>query len=60
MFFLVLQGKPGWIGLEDELLDGFPWKGGPNTHTDGIVLWSEIFVVKTPNGKVQYLHAFMQ
>ncbi|KAG2467457.1 atlastin-3-like [Polypterus senegalus] len=40
-----------WLGSEDEPLTGFSWRGGSEPDTNGIQIWSEVFVVKKPGGK---------
>ncbi len=32
-------------------LTGFHWRGGADRDTTGILMWSEVFEVKLPNGK---------
>ena len=45
------QGSPDWLGAEDSPLEGFSWRGGAERDTTGILLWSQVFRVKTPNGE---------
>ncbi|CAF4151728.1 unnamed protein product [Rotaria magnacalcarata] len=40
-----------WIGQEDEPLTGFSWRSGPTRHTIGILMWSEPFLLRLPNGE---------
>jgi len=40
-----------WLGPEDGELNGFHWRGGMERDTTGILMWSEIFLVKTPTGR---------
>ncbi|KAM3824506.1 atlastin-3 isoform 2-T5 [Vipera latastei] len=40
-----------WLGVGDEPLMGFSWRGGSDPETTGIQIWSEVFIVKKPNGK---------
>jgi len=40
-----------WLGAQDERLTGFPWKGGSERFTTGILMWSEPFIVKVPSGE---------
>jgi len=40
-----------WLGAPDERLTGFPWKGGSERFTTGILMWSEPFIVKLPSGE---------
>ncbi|XP_006270828.3 atlastin-3 [Alligator mississippiensis] len=42
---------PGWLGQDDEPLQGFSWRGGSEPDTTGIHIWSEVFVVQKPGGK---------
>ncbi|ESO10145.1 hypothetical protein HELRODRAFT_73066, partial [Helobdella robusta] len=37
-----------WLGDEDSPLDGFPWRGGAERDTTGILLWSEPFTMTIP------------
>ncbi|CAB3241116.1 unnamed protein product [Arctia plantaginis] len=37
-----------WLGSEDELLEGFDWRGGSESNTKGIHIWPEPIVVSTP------------
>ncbi|XP_063738939.1 atlastin-2-like isoform X2 [Eleginops maclovinus] len=39
-----------WVGTEEEPLTGFSWRGGCERETTGILAWSEVFVVKKPDG----------
>jgi len=41
-----------WIDPESERdLVGFHWRGGMERDTTGILMWSKVFLVKTPAGK---------
>ncbi|XP_066466379.1 atlastin-3 [Tiliqua scincoides] len=40
-----------WLGEEDEPLTGFSWRGGSDPETTGIQIWSEVFIVRKPEGK---------
>lgn len=41
-----------WIDPESERdLVGFHWRGGMERDTTGILMWSKVFLVKTPSGK---------
>ncbi|KAF0989216.1 hypothetical protein HZS_1021 [Henneguya salminicola] len=40
-----------WLGGAEEPLSGFPWRGGSERETDGILLWGEPFLIKLPTGK---------
>uniref|UniRef100_A0A023FME0 Putative guanylate-binding protein n=1 Tax=Amblyomma cajennense TaxID=34607 RepID=A0A023FME0_AMBCJ len=46
--FLYNLGSPVWLGGESDPLRGFPWRGGCERHTTGILIWNEVFLVKTP------------
>jgi atlastin len=38
---------PGQDWLErEQTLTGFPWRGGSERDTDGIIFWSQPFIVK--------------
>nr|XP_020482521.1 atlastin-2-like isoform X2 [Labrus bergylta] len=39
-----------WVGGEEQPLTGFTWRGGCERETTGILAWSEVFVVKKPDG----------
>ncbi|XP_013923833.1 PREDICTED: atlastin-3-like, partial [Thamnophis sirtalis] len=40
-----------WLGMENDPLTGFSWRGGSDPETTGIQIWSEVFIVMKPNGK---------
>ncbi|KAK2819711.1 hypothetical protein Q7C36_021357 [Tachysurus vachellii] len=44
------QKSASWLGGSDEPLTGFTWRGGCERETTGILAWSEVFVVKKPDG----------
>uniref|UniRef100_A0A5F8HDX4 GB1/RHD3-type G domain-containing protein n=1 Tax=Monodelphis domestica TaxID=13616 RepID=A0A5F8HDX4_MONDO len=46
-----LGGRTEWLGNENEPLTGFSWRGGSDPDTTGIQIWSEVFIVKKPDGK---------
>ncbi|KAI4899256.1 hypothetical protein NFI96_012205 [Prochilodus magdalenae] len=46
----LLQKSDMWLGGNDEPLTGFTWRGGCERETTGILAWSEVFVVKKPDG----------
>ncbi|CAF2038362.1 unnamed protein product [Rotaria magnacalcarata] len=46
-----IVGNAEWIGQEDEPLTGFSWRSGPTRHTIGILMWSEPFLLRLPNGE---------
>ncbi len=39
------------MGPENEPLSGFSWRGGCERDTTGILLWSNVFLSKLPNGE---------
>ncbi|XP_037072129.1 atlastin-like isoform X3 [Pollicipes pollicipes] len=49
--FLNAQGSTEWLGDRDEPLRGFPWRGGSERDTTGILVWSEVFPVTLPGGE---------
>ena len=52
--FLNRSGQDDWLGDKDDEnvpLTGFHWRGGAERDTTGILMWSEVFEVKLPNGK---------
>jgi hypothetical protein len=42
-----------WMGDDKEPLTGFPWRGGSERDTNGILMWSDIFLHDTDNEKVR-------
>lgn len=38
-----------WLTNFDQTLTGFPWRGGADLNTTGILMWSHPFVVKIKN-----------
>ncbi|XP_061729264.1 uncharacterized protein LOC133534193 [Cydia pomonella] len=40
-----------WLGAPEEPLRGFSWRGGCQRETTGLVLWSQPFHVKLPDGR---------
>jgi atlastin len=44
-----LVNTSSWIGASDEPLKGFSWKSGPQRHTNGIVIWSDVFLYADAN-----------
>ncbi|XP_065307611.2 atlastin-3-like [Dermacentor albipictus] len=40
-------GRSVWLGDPDAPLRGFQWRDGCQRHTTGILVWSEVFLVKT-------------
>ncbi|XP_077530597.1 atlastin-3-like [Haemaphysalis longicornis] len=43
--------KDQWMEDCDAPLKGFPWRGGSEPETMGILMWDEVFVVTTTEGK---------
>ncbi|XP_032872786.1 atlastin-2-like [Amblyraja radiata] len=39
-----------WLGRDDKPLTGFSWRGGSDPDTNGIQMWTEVFVVQKPSG----------
>ncbi|XP_062845799.1 atlastin-2-like [Trichomycterus rosablanca] len=48
--YMYNQESSPWVGGDDEPLTGFSWRGGCERETTGILAWSEVFVVKKPDG----------
>ncbi|XP_074645013.1 atlastin-2-like [Tubulanus polymorphus] len=44
------SGDQNWLGDANTPLEGFSWRGGSERDTTGILMWSEPFVFKLPNG----------
>ncbi|XP_041121629.1 atlastin-1-like isoform X2 [Polyodon spathula] len=44
-------GSEEWLGLPDEPLTGFSWRGGSERETTGIQIWNEVFLVDKPDGR---------
>jgi len=45
-------GSEKWLDTESEQdLLGFHWRGGMERDTTGILMWSKVFLIKTPGGK---------
>jgi len=49
--YLEAGGAEDWMGPEESHLNGFHWRGGMERDTTGILMWSKIFLVKTPSGR---------
>lgn len=47
--YLVKDGEDDWMGEDEEDLLGFPWRGGADRETTGIMMWSKPFLVKLPS-----------
>ncbi|XP_070576515.1 atlastin-2-like [Ptychodera flava] len=45
------QNDQDWLGTDEEALLGFPWKGGSERHTTGILMWDEPFLCRTSDGE---------
>ena len=50
-YIYIFQGSSDWMGPEDEPLTGFSWRGGCERDTTGILVWSNVFLSKLPNGE---------
>ncbi|XP_037272406.2 atlastin-2 [Rhipicephalus microplus] len=48
--YLRHNGQPSWIEEMDTPLRGFEWRSGSSRETTGILIWNEVFVVKTIDG----------
>lgn len=44
-------GRSVWLGDPDAPLRGFQWRDGCDRHTTGILVWNEVFLVKTSKGQ---------
>lgn len=40
-----------WLGSSDAPLSGFPWRGGAERDTTGILAWSKLFPATLPTGE---------
>eukprot|EP00111_Clytia_hemisphaerica_P011671 TCONS_00034289-protein len=49
--YLEKDGEDDWMGEQDEDLKGFPWRGGADRETTGIMMWSKPFVVTLPSNE---------
>jgi len=49
--YLESGGADDWLGPEGTDLRGFHWRGGMERDTTGILMWSKVFLIKTPGGK---------
>ena len=49
--YLLLQSRADWLGDDSAPLEGFPWRGGAERDTTGILFWSEPFEVTLPTGE---------
>ena len=48
--YLNAEDKDSWLGNEEELLQGFSWRGGSKRDTTGIMLWNKVFKAELPSG----------
>ncbi|KAK2191936.1 hypothetical protein NP493_42g07044 [Ridgeia piscesae] len=44
-------GASDWLGNECAPLEGFPWRGGAERNTTGMLMWSEPFTLEMENGE---------
>ncbi|KAK8771872.1 hypothetical protein V5799_024884 [Amblyomma americanum] len=51
ILYLRNQCRRDWLKESGAPLGGFSWRGGSQRETTGILLWSEVFLVTTPQGK---------
>ncbi|TGZ67685.1 hypothetical protein CRM22_004645 [Opisthorchis felineus] len=49
--YMSSKDHDNWIGSSDTPLQGFPWRGGAERDTTGILLWSEPFIIKLQSGE---------
>ncbi|UYV66136.1 ATL2 [Cordylochernes scorpioides] len=49
--YLMAKGQKDWLGQQDLPLTGFSWRGGAERDTTGILIWSEIFLVRCKKGE---------
>ncbi|KAL1421937.1 hypothetical protein MTO96_003930 [Rhipicephalus appendiculatus] len=49
--YLRHNGQPSWIEEMDTPLRGFEWRSGSARETTGILIWNEVFLVKTLSGE---------
>jgi len=49
--YLNSKGALQWMGDPNVPLKGFPWKGGSERDTSGILMWNEPFDVTLPSGE---------
>lgn len=45
------QGSEDWLGSDTASLEGFPWRGGSERDTTGMLLWSKPFIIERPDGE---------
>lgn len=44
-------GGVDWLSVSPNALKGFSWRGGSKRDTNGILIWSEPFIMKDKNGE---------
>ncbi|KJH52717.1 guanylate-binding protein [Dictyocaulus viviparus] len=44
-------GGMDWLSVSADSLKGFSWRGGSKRDTNGILIWSEPFIMKDKNGE---------
>ncbi|KAH8868994.1 Atlastin-1 isoform 4 [Schistosoma japonicum] len=49
--YLLSSDRTNWLGDPEKPLKGFPWRGGSERDTIGILLWSEPFFMILPSGE---------
>ncbi|CAH8661776.1 unnamed protein product [Schistosoma margrebowiei] len=49
--YLLSNDRTKWLGDPEIPLKGFPWRGGSERDTVGILLWSEPFFMTLPSGE---------
>ncbi|CAL8082920.1 unnamed protein product [Calicophoron daubneyi] len=49
--YLNSKGSEDWLGNPNTPLNGFPWRGGSERFTTGILLWSNPFIITLPSGE---------
>ncbi|VDP95156.1 unnamed protein product, partial [Echinostoma caproni] len=49
--YLRSADNDNWLGDPNLPLEGFPWRGGSERYTTGILLWSEPFLFTLPSGE---------
>lgn len=49
--FLLKGSVENWLDDLDEKSEGFAWQNGSDAHTDGILIWPEIFYYKKSDGE---------
>lgn len=49
--YMNAQSSGEWLGDDNSPLEGFPWRGGADRDTTGILVWSEPYIVQIPSGE---------